>query len=91
LSVTIQISGNQAALTDANWRSANEDLRQVLNDHLASLELPAHWPPANREFEAARHAAEFVQSEIISIRRITHGPTQTSDGRQIVFKGCGLP
>jgi hypothetical protein len=49
MSVTINIASKQAVLADGQWQSAEQLLCELLNNHLATLELPAHYALTDRE------------------------------------------
>jgi len=87
LTVTIQIADKQAILADGQWRSDDEALGELLELHLATLKVPAHWPPSDRQLAAARAAVEAFGGNVISTRRMSQGPSRRRDGRQIVFSG----
>jgi hypothetical protein len=56
MSVRVRIGGKTAVLAGGRWRAADQLLQELLNDHMASLELPAHHPPADLERAAAQAA-----------------------------------
>lgn len=85
MSIAIRIGEFRARLSGGAWRSPNASLQHLLNEHLASLQIPGHLPPNEREITAARSAIDAFNGEILSVRRIKDGPTHTKDGRQIVF------
>ena len=43
-------------LVGGRWRATDQLMQELLNDHMASLELPAHHPPADLERAAAQAA-----------------------------------
>ncbi len=53
-------------LADGRGRSANASLAQLLNDHKAGLETPAHYQPAERGILTAQKAAQDFASNIVS-------------------------
>ena len=65
MSVTIELLGKEATLADRQWRSADQIIQGMLNDHLDSLAIPAHYPPQEQEHLAATAAARDYGARII--------------------------
>lgn len=72
-------------LAHGKWRSAMPSLQQLLNNHLATLELPAHWPPGNRELEAAQAAVRDFDARIIAQHLTPADPGRMPNGRLKVY------
>lgn len=86
MSVTINIADKQAVLADGKWRSADAAIAELLNLHPATLELPAHYPPAARERLAAEAAVQELGASIIRVRPILDSDTGLMpDGRSKVY------
>lgn len=85
MSVTIEIADYQAVLADGRWRSANALLAELLNNHLANLELPAHYPPGDLELLAAQAAVRDFGAQIIDHHLQPADPSRMPDGRLKVY------
>lgn len=85
MSITINIAGTQALLADGQWRSADAHMQELLNDHLATLTLPAHYPPADRELEAARAAVRDFGAVIVSSNAEPIDTSRDSDDRLRIY------
>jgi hypothetical protein len=86
MSITIEISGKQAVLASGKWRSADKMLQQLLNSHLAIIEVPAHLPPSSCERLAAEAAVQDLGATITAVRPIRDDDSGfLPDGRQKVY------
>lgn len=65
MSITIQIADKTAVLADGEWRSSEPELSALLNDHLATLQIPAHYPPQDKERLAAAAAVRDFVGKVI--------------------------
>jgi hypothetical protein len=88
MSVTVIIMGVHATLADGMWHSASPEMREILNSHLASvqLEVGGHLPPAYRERELARLAIRDLGGKIVHVHdNFGVDPPRTPDGNLTVF------
>jgi hypothetical protein len=87
MSVSVVINNQHAVLADGEWRSANAELRDLLNSHLATaqLEVGAHLPPGDRELQLARLACAQFDGKIVDARGADNAPPRTPDGNLTVF------
>ncbi len=85
MSVTIRISGKRATLARGKWRSGVPSLQQLLNNHLATLRVPGHYPPSTRELMTAEAAVRDLGAVIIDHNPQPTDASRMADGRPKVY------
>ena len=86
MSITINVAGTKAVLADGQWRSADATIQELLTDHLATLTLPGHYPPADRERQAAEAAVRDFGAQIIAYNpEPIDDPSREADGRIRIY------
>jgi hypothetical protein len=86
MSVIINIFGRRAVLKNLNWRSADPLVQELLDAHIQTLNVPAHYPPSDRERLTAEAAVKDFGAEIVEWKLEPEADeSRMPDGRLIVY------
>jgi hypothetical protein len=85
MGVTIELAGKQATLADGQWHSSEQTIQVMLNYHLKTLAIPAHYPPQDRERIAAQAAVRDFNGRIIRNNPDPIEPSSDAHGNPKVY------